>query len=84
MKRETKATAAVTAAQIEQTAVAQAEFLELMKRLVRDGFDWTCVISGAGTAMAQMIGGIAGPAKVPAHFATLSALTADLATGQKH
>lgn len=76
--------AAVTAQEVEQAAIAQGEFLEMMKRLVRDGFDWRCVLSGGGMAIAEMVSGIAGPAKVPAHFAQLAALTMPLTDEQKH
>lgn len=86
MKRDPRAAnptkAIISQRDEEQAAVAQAEVLEAMKRLVRDGFDWRCVLAGAGAAMADMVGKIAGPEKVPAHFAQLSALTATFTGGQ--
>lgn len=84
MKRTSSDAAAVTPAEIEQTAIAQGEFLEVIKRLVREGFDWRCVLSGGGMAIAEMVGGIAGPGKVSAHFAQLAALTMPPAAEQKH
>ena len=83
MRQNSNALASVTAQEIEQTAVVQAELLELMKRLVSDGFDWRCVLCGGGMAIAEMVGSIAGPAKVPAHFAQLAALTTCLAAQEK-
>jgi len=74
----------VTAADAEQAALAQADVLDVMKRLVRDGFDWRCVVAGASSAIADMVGSINGPATVPAHFARMAELTAGFGGAQKH
>jgi hypothetical protein len=75
---------AVTPADAEQAALAQSDVLDAMKCLVRDGFDWRCVVAGASSAIADMVGSIDGPATVPAHFARLAELTSGMAGMQKH
>lgn len=69
----------LTPEQWEQGAVVQGEVLELLKRLVRDGFDYRIVSVGTSTALASMIGNICGPEQVPVHFARLAAHTMHLA-----
>jgi hypothetical protein len=70
--------AGVSSSDVEQAVISQAEALELMKRLVGDGFDWRCVLTGTGLAIAEMVGAIAGPAKVAEHFEKLAAMTSHL------
>lgn len=64
-----------TANQIDQAAIAHEEFGALIDRLVREGFDYRSMLSGAAAAIAQSIIVSAGPAKVPEWFAMQSALT---------
>lgn len=68
-----------TPEQIDQAAIAHEEFGNLIDRLVREGFDYRSLLSGAAAAIAQSIIVSAGPAKVPEWFAMQSALTMQLA-----
>lgn len=70
-----------TPQQEEQAAVAQADVLDVMTRLVRDGFDFRAVLAGASSATASMVNDLVGAAEVPRHFAVMSALTMHLAAG---
>lgn len=63
----------------EQAALAQAEVVEVLQRLIAEGFDWRCVITGAGVAIADQVSQRVGVAHVPIHFARMSALTMHLA-----
>jgi hypothetical protein len=65
--------------QIDQAAIAHEEFGALIDRLVKEGFDYRSLLSGAAAALAQSIMVSAGPAKVPEWFAMQSALTMRLA-----
>lgn len=73
-----------TADQVEQAAVAEAEILELMKRQIGEGMDWRIVASATSRALADLVGSIAGPGEVPAHFSRMAQLTAPLAALKRH
>jgi hypothetical protein len=62
-------------AEWEQAAIVQADVLELMKHLVREGIDYRIVAAGTSSAIADMIGLINGWAAVPQHFALMAMLT---------
>lgn len=66
--------------QINQAAIAHEEFGALIDRLIKEGFDYRSLLSGASVALAQSIMVSAGPAKVPEWFAMQSALTMYLAS----
>lgn len=73
-----------TTNQIDQAAIAHRDFAELIDRMVKEGFDYRSLLSGAAAALAQSIMVSAGPAKVPEWFAMQSALTMSLAKPQGH
>lgn len=64
--------------QIDQAAVAHRDFDELIERLIKEGFDYRAILSGAAAALAQSIMVSAGPGKVAEWFALQSALTMNL------
>ncbi|GLV21990.1 hypothetical protein TomMM35A_18430 [Sphingobium sp. TomMM35A] len=68
-----------TESQIQQSAIAHEEFCAVLDRLVKEGFDYRSILSGASAALAQSIMVSAGPAKVSEWFAMQSALTMSLA-----
>jgi hypothetical protein len=70
--------------QLDQAAIAHEEFCTLIDRLVKEGFDYRSLLSGAAAALAQSILVSAGPAKVPEWFAMQSALTMNLAQPKGH
>ena len=78
MRHEAIPPTAVTAEQCEQAAVVQADVLQVMKRLVGDGFDYRIVMAGTSCAIADLVSQVIGPAEVPRHFARLATLTAPL------
>jgi hypothetical protein len=63
----------------DQAALVQAEILELMHRLNREGINWRVVLTGAGVAIADVVLRNVGPGEVPVWFATMSAKTMHLA-----
>lgn len=75
MNSSTIPPAELTEQQWEQAAVVQAEVLEVMKRLVGDGFDYRIVMTGTSCAVADLVGNTIGWEEVPMHFAKLSAMT---------
>lgn len=70
--------------QIDQAAIAHEEFGSLIDRLIKEGFDYRSLLSGASVALAQSIMVSAGPAKVPEWFAMQSALTMHMAKREGH
>ena len=68
-----------TANQWEQSGLVQAEMLEVIDRLMKEGIDWRIVLTGTSTALANLLMAKAGPEQVPVHFARLSAQTMHLA-----
>lgn len=67
-----------TTSQIDQTIEAQRDFEEVLNRLVKEGFDYRSILTGASCALAQSIMVSAGPSKVSEWFAVQSALTMNL------
>lgn len=68
-----------TKAQTDQAAVAQHDFEELIDRLIRDGFDYRSILTGAAIAITNSIAVSAGQHLVPTWFAQNAALTMHLA-----
>lgn len=54
--------------QVDQAAIAHEEFGALIDRLIREGFDYRSITSGAAAALAQSINLSAGAGKAPAWF----------------
>jgi hypothetical protein len=67
-----------TESQIDQAAVAHQDFAEVIDRMVKEGFDYRSILSGAAAALAQSIMVSVGPSKVAEWFALQSALTMSL------
>ena len=69
----------LTKAQVDQAALAQHDFEELIDRLIRDGFDYRSILTGAAIAITNSISVSAGPHLVAQWFAQNAALTMHLA-----
>lgn len=67
-----------TALEAEQAAVVQVEVLELFAKLEREGVSWQVALTGAATAIANVVMQQVGPAEVPVWFARTAALTMHL------
>jgi hypothetical protein len=71
--------AEITELQWEQASIVQAEVLELMRRLIGDGFDYRIVMTGTSCAIADLVASMVGSQEVPLHFAKLAAMTYHMA-----
>ena len=67
-----------TRSQIDQAAIVHHEIVDAIERLVKEGFDYRIILTGAGSAIADTIMRTVGPARVPEWFALQSALTMHL------
>lgn len=59
--------------QIDQAAIAHEEFASLIDRLIREGFDYRSLTSGAAAALAQSITASAGAGKASEWFYAMGA-----------
>lgn len=64
--------------QWEQSGLVQVEILEVIERLMREGIDWRIVLTGATSALANVVMAKAGPAEVCPFFARTAAQTLHL------
>lgn len=61
-----------TVTQVELSRIATTEILELMARQNAEGMDWRIVLTGAASAISQVVAQNVGPGSVAGYFAGLA------------